>query len=243
MASITRFLFPLFGLSLLATGCDDHVVAEIERSLPLAAQTQRLLLDNEAGDLVVEGEDREDIFVEVEVYGPAREDERTHRRVADDVQIRIEEIDETTRRLVAELGPAPEGYSIDVTVHMPRRLALSLHDGSGDLVVEGVASLQLHDGSGDASIFDIAGDVHIDDDSGDIAIAGIGGDLRLTDESGDIGIADCDGDVDIVDGSGDMGLVDIAGTVTIEDGSGDIGVVDAGDVDIVRDDSGDVGIS
>ena len=243
MASITRFLFPLLGLSLLAAGCDDHVVAEVERSLPLSADTERLLLDNAAGDLVIEGEDRDDIFVEIEVYGPSREDERTHRRVADDLKIRIDEVDETTRRLVAELGPAPEGYSIDVTVHMPRDLALELHDGSGDIVVDGVGSLELVDGSGDLAVFDIAGDVRIDDDSGDIAVAGVGGDLRLTDESGDIGIADCDGDVDIIDGSGDMGLVDIAGTVTIEDGSGDIGVVDAGHVDIVRDDSGDVGIS
>ena len=230
-------------ISAFATGCGDRVVAEIDRTIALDGDTELLVLDDNGGDLVIEGEDRDDIRIEIELSGPSSEDDRTHERVADEIEIRVDRLDETTQQLVADLPSPPRGYSIDVVAHVPQHLAMDISDGHGDLVIRNVADLDVIDGSGDTVIADIHGGVRVDDDSGDLVLTDIDSDIEVTDKSGDLAIANCDGDVLIYDGSGDMGLIDIAGAVTIYDGSGDIGVVHAGSVDVVRDGSGDVGIT
>lgn len=232
----------LLGFAVLASACGDSVVVEVDRSLPLDPRSELLILDNGSGDLIIEGEDRTDILVEVQLLGPARGDDAKHREIADRIEIRLDPVDDTTQRLVASLPKAPQGYSIDVHAHVPRALAMDLGDGSGDLAVEGIAGLSLDDSSGDIVVRNIGGDVWIDDGSGDLSIGGVSGKVDVTDDSGDISVTRAGGDVDVRDGSGDIGIKDVEGVVTIEDGSGDIGVVNAGDVKVLRDTTGDVGI-
>lgn len=237
-----RSLCTLLGFALLTTGCTDSVVAQRDRSLPVEVATQLLVLDNGAGELIIEGEDRSDIFVEVQLRGPRRGDPNQHRSIADRIEIRVETVDDTTQRLVASLPEAPRGYSIDVHAHVPQELAMDVGDGSGDLVIDGVGALTLSDGSGDSVLRNIGGELWVDDGSGDLSIGGVAGNVEVTDDSGDLSITDAGADVEVRDGSGDIGMKNIVGVVTIEDGSGDIGVVNAGDVKVLRDTSGDVGI-
>lgn len=109
---------------------------------------------------------------------------------------------------------------IDLSVRMPRALALEIEDSSGRIVVE-----------------DVGGDVFIDDSSGDIRAARLGGRLGIEDGSGDIDIRDVAGDVAIEDGSGDIDVVATGGSVRVDDGSGDL-VIDGVGADVIIEDSG-----
>lgn len=115
---------------------------------------------------------------------------------------------------------------IDLTVRVPKSLALEIDDSSGDLVVE-----------------DVAADVSIDDSSGDLRVARLGGRLEIDDGSGDIDIREVAGDVSIDDGSGGIDVIKTGGSVKVDDGSGDITIDGVGkDVIIVEAGSGGVRI-
>lgn len=109
---------------------------------------------------------------------------------------------------------------IDLTVRVPKSLALEIDDGSGDMVVE-----------------DIAADVSIDDSSGDIRVARLGGRLEIDDGSGDIDIRDVAGDISIDDGSGGIDVLKIGGSIKVNDGSGDI-VIDGVGKDVIIEEAG-----
>ncbi len=109
---------------------------------------------------------------------------------------------------------------IDLTVRVPKSLALEIDDSSGEMIVE-----------------DVAGDVVIDDSSGDIRVARLGGRLDIDDSSGDIDIREVAGDIAIDDGSGDIDILKAGGTVKVDDGSGDI-IIDGVGGDVLIEDSG-----
>jgi hypothetical protein len=119
-----------------------------------------------------------------------------------------------------------DGAWIDLTVRIPKNLALEIDDGSGDIVVE-----------------DVAADVFIDDSSGDIRLARLGGRLEIDDGSGDIDVRDIVGDIGIDDGSGDIEVLKVGGSVKVDDGSGDITIDGVGGDVLIEDaGSGDVRI-
>jgi DUF4097 and DUF4098 domain-containing protein YvlB len=134
------------------------------------------------------------------------------------------------------------GY-LTLTVALPDTLAVRLDLGSGDAVVDNVASLSADVGSGDLEVRHVRGAFFADVGSGDIQATDIGalhvvsvgsGDLTVRDvhgdskvgeiNSGDLSIANAKGRVEIGSiGSGDATLLDIAGNVTVNSiGSGDL---------------------
>ncbi len=117
-----------------------------------------------------------------------------------------------------------EDERIDLTVRVPKTLALSVDDGSGGI-----------------EIADVGGDTVIDDGSGSIRVERLGGNLRIDDGSGGIEVFGVRGDVEIDDGSGEMEIRDIGGSVTVDDGSGSIDIDGVRkDVDLKRVGSGGV---
>jgi len=116
---------------------------------------------------------------------------------------------------------------IDLTVTVPKTMALEIGDSSGSLDVE-----------------NIAGAVRIDDGSGSIAVRDVEGNLDIEDGSGEIDVADVAGDVSVDDGSGGISLRRIGGSVTVRDGSGgiEIDVVEK-DVRLIRTGSGGVDVT
>jgi DUF4097 and DUF4098 domain-containing protein YvlB len=116
---------------------------------------------------------------------------------------------------------------IDLTVTVPKAIALEIEDGSGSLTVE-----------------TIAGAVRIDDGSGSITVRGLEGNLAIEDGSGEIDVLDVAGDVSVEDGSGGISLRRVGGNVTVSDGSGGIEVDDVGrDVRLTRTGSGGVDVT
>jgi hypothetical protein len=127
---------------------------------------------------------------------------------------------------------------IDLEVRLPRRLALDIDDGSGDLEIRGCdGGLRLEDGSGDARLADIKGKVRIEDGSGDLRLDAVAGDIEIEDGSGDIELKGAGGDVDISDGSGEIAVFQTLGSVTVDDGSGDI-VIDGVEKNVTIDEAG-----
>jgi DUF4097 and DUF4098 domain-containing protein YvlB len=134
------------------------------------------------------------------------------------------------------------GYLV-LAATIPDSLAVQVRLGSGDVVVDGVASLSADVGSGDLEARHVRGVFYADLGSGGIHASDIGalhvvtvgsGDLSARDirgaarvgevNSGDLTIANANGRVEIGSiGSGDATLSNIAGDVTVDSiGSGDL---------------------
>ncbi len=113
---------------------------------------------------------------------------------------------------------------VNLTVRMPKAMALYVDDGSGWLTIN-----------------NIRGEVTIDDGSGEMTAENIEGDLIIDDGSGDIEARNITGNVRIDDGSGSMTITRVGGTVTVDDGSGGIFIKDVEkDVILESTGSGDV---
>jgi hypothetical protein len=153
------------------------------------------------------------------------------------------------RHLIEVVIPEGNGWadaqaSMDLVVRVPARLGLEVQDSSGDLRVEGVASLRATDSSGDLHARAIAGDVRLRDSSGDLIVRGVAGSVFVdNDSSGDITIVDVQRDVIIEeDSSGGIRLHDVRGSARVKhDSSGDIEFARiGGDAEVTHDSSGDI---
>ena len=112
---------------------------------------------------------------------------------------------------------------INLTVKVPRTLAVTINDGSGAILVTNLTGgLQIDDDSGSIDLVNMEGRIKIADGSGRIDIEGVRGDVELQDGSGHIKINLIKGNVSITDGSGSITVQDIDGNVTVTDGSGSI---------------------
>ena len=132
---------------------------------------------------------------------------------------------------------------LDVTATLPRDLAVRVDVGSGDAVVNGVASLRSSVGSGDLQASDIAGGVRLSVGSGDVDLEDIGALEVDSIGSGDVTAARVKGNASVGSiGSGDFGLYGAGGNVEVGSvGSGDAGLRNvAGNVRVGSVGSGDI---
>jgi DUF4097 and DUF4098 domain-containing protein YvlB len=130
---------------------------------------------------------------------------------------------------------------LDLVIEVPAGLAVSIEDGSGSVVLDGVGDVSIEDGSGDLRITSVAGRVTIDDGSGNVVIGGVGEDVEIDDGSGDVRIEGVRANVMVEDGSGEIDIRDVTGTVRVSDGSGSIRVEGIGG-DFIVDEDGSGGI-
>jgi hypothetical protein len=126
--------------------------------------------------------------------------------------------------------------ALHLDIEVPKGMAATIEDGSGDARIEGLGALSVVDGSGDLEISDIDGDVDIDDGSGSVRVSDIEGAIRVDDGSGEIDIRDIDGNVEIDDGSGSIDVRNVTGDFVVrDDGSGGIDYANVtGRVDVPR---------
>ncbi len=247
---------PLACAALLASGClaEARTIATEERDLSVGS-AEALRFEVGDGDLEVLGDPSAAsiaVTVRLRTHSPIGSGDDAARAA---LVVRLEREGDEAVLVVAVEGA--DGYFADVLVTLPSGLPVSGRDGSGDVRVEGVASLALDDDSGGVIVRDVAGEVLLDDASGDVDVRGTGpvalvdgtGDLRvaevdgdvvLEDESGEIEVTDASGAVDITDDSGGIVVRRVAGRVTVRDGSGDIDVSDVGSFELVEDGSGGV---
>lgn len=203
-------------LALLLGGSVAQAV-ETQKMLSLAAADIGVLdVDAGAGSLSISGrEGAESIEVRATVRVTGIREKDFDKYLDDHLELSLEKRGDRAV-LVAKLRE--RGFSffgrdatVDLEVTVPRRLALEIDDGSGEI-----------------SLKNISGDVRIDDGSGDIHVDGISGDLDVDDASGDIKVREVGGDVLVDDSSGSITIRHVGGKVTVSDGSGSIDIDDVG---------------
>lgn len=195
-------------------------------TVPVAGATT-LVLDAGAGYLRVEGNSA---TAEIAVTGIARADspitlnaiQFTTRRAADTVFVSC-----TIPASPNSPGPGP---AFDVTVRLPRGIALSVVDSVGDATFHNVGALRLVHGDGSLNVDSVAGDLDVHDGDGDMVIANVNGDVHIIDGAGSIHVDGVRGSVLIPrDGSGEIHLGDITGDVTVgTKQSGEVAVREVG---------------
>jgi hypothetical protein len=229
-------------LLLLAGGC--MVIDEMEcrhredreASLPAPAGLASVEIEALSGALTVQGKPGSS---EVLVTGSAC---ARWRRDLEGIQIATRtEGDRVVVETVIPEAAQRRGARLDLTVDVPAQARVVIDDGPGDAEVNGVAALTIHDGSGDLMIARVAGEVSIDDGSGDVIVEETGP-VRIDDDSGEMSILHAAAVTVEDDGSGSIELAGIAGDVNIlDDDSGDIEILDVGGNLRVEDDgSGDL---
>ncbi len=202
---------------------------ETEKTLTLPAEGLKALrIDCGAGRLDVAGaEGLDQIEVRASINADDIDQSKMDDFLKDHVKLSLEKRGDRAV-LVAEIerhwGLFFNDAWIDVTVRVPKSLALEIDDGSGDMAVE-----------------DVAADVSIDDSSGDIRVTRLGGRLEIDDGSGDIDVREVAGDISIDDGSGDIDVLKTGGSIKIDDGSGDI-TIDGVDRDVIIEEAGSGGV-
>lgn len=113
--------------------------------------------------------------------------------------------------------------SVDYEVAVPTKDVKVLGDmGSGDVTIEGVASLQLNTGSGNVIVRDLAGVVRVDSGSGDFTAERIGGDVTAKLGSGNATLNDVKGKSTVHSGSGDITGEALDGDVSADANSGNV---------------------
>lgn len=225
---------------------------ETTKTLSLPAQgLSRFELRTGAGSLTVTGRDGlTSIEVEAKVVARGVRDANMERYLKDRVELTLEKRGDVAV-LVSRVRNAGFIFHfggddrIDLTVAVPKALALEVDDGSGDVVVEDMAAaVRIDDGSGAVRVERIAGPLRIDDGSGEVVVRDVQGDVEVDDGSGDVEVYDVKGAVSVDDGSGEIVIRRVGGLVTVDDGSGDIDVLDVEkDVRLISTGSGRVSIS
>ncbi|MBY5992442.1 DUF4097 family beta strand repeat-containing protein [Ferrimonas balearica] len=256
---------PMLALPLLLSGCVIHLDGsscqsadyQTEEVLLLSASDlRRFEVKADAGQLLIFGEPgRSEISVEATLYSTGPE--------AEDHDFRLERRGDTavlTATQHSTMGCWRDSPRIDLVVKAPAGLdltvddgsgdleilgmtgALSVEDGSGNLVIDGGSRLVLDDGSGDARVRNVTGSATIEDGSGNLWVSRIGGDLEVDDGSGDLAIVEVAGAARIEDGSGNLSVEKVDGVVTVDDGSGDIRVRHVGGFTLVEGGSGQLSL-
>ena len=205
---------------------------------------QRVVVEAQAGDLVVRGGSSRDVSVDGKACASTA-------ALLDDIKLEIRRDGDTVyvRTVMPDLSAGIFGtrYSyLDLTVNVPKTATLKIDDSSGDMHVADVQAANINDSSGDQTVERIAGDLEVADSSGEIKIVDVGGGLRLKDSSGDIDVDKVQGDVTVtVDSSGDLDIRHVSGGVhVLSDSSGDIEVADVKrDVIIDEDSSGGIRVT
>jgi putative adhesin len=214
-----------------------------DRTANVAAEDiKRVVIEAGAGDLTVRGGQGREVKAAGRACASSAElldqSKLEIRRDGDTVYLRTV-LPEATESL---FGIGNYAY-MDVTVDLPRTVALKLEDSSGDLDVSDVQAATIVDGSGDQTLQRIGGDLDVADSSGEIKIVDVRGKLQLKDASGDVDVDGVQGDVLVtVDSSGDLDIRHVTGGVHVQsDTSGDIEIADVKrDVLIDEDNSGGI---
>jgi hypothetical protein len=157
-----------------------------------AAGIDKLDIDAGAGFLKVSGaEGLSGIEVEARIVIDGVADKDMESYLKDHVELELRKSGATAvlKGLIHDRGFFRFGgeAKIDLTVRMPRAMALAVDDGSGALEIEDIGgAVRVDDGSGSLRVSRVAGDLRIDDGSGEITVENVGGNLDIVDGSGGI---------------------------------------------------------
>jgi hypothetical protein len=207
----------------------------IERTFR-AGERPSLKASNRRGELVIVGEDREDIAFTAQLAVQA-DSEREGNDQLDRIQIPMNEVDgrveigpplydETSFGGVTLFGfrvPMTLGFGtrVDMQVRVPRRCAVDVVHRSGALRISGLhGATKAENRTGHAEIRDIQGDVRLDSRSGGVEVQDVRGNVEIDSRSGKVEIEDIAGTLRLVSRSGSVTVRKVTGRVSVQGRSG-----------------------
>ena len=190
--------------------------AEITRTQNIAAPAtlREIRIERFPSTVVMVGEDRDDIELELKVVSRAYDDAEA-KKTADETKVLVDEAGELLRLTMSY--PEPGSQTASLSLKVPKRLGLRLDDKGGRLTVSHIAAVTIGGaGRGETVISEIAGQVQANQRGGTITIANVGS-LRLTSVSaGEVKISGVKGDATLNFTGGDVRIENIGGAVEIE---------------------------
>lgn len=200
---------------------------EETRTLSLDATALAALhVESRHGFVVVEGDESADeITVTATIKVPRSNESKAQDIIADALTLSLDSRDQTATLkgyFPDNVWRFGDGPSVSLKISVPQRMAVSVDDGTGYIVINSVrGDINIDDGSGSIELQNVGGVVRIDDGSGWIDAKVIGGDVHIKDRSGAITVSDVTGSVTIDDGSGRIDVDDVSeNLIILSDGSG-----------------------
>jgi len=212
----------LLCVSSLVCGCSFHEPNLHSEQFEIQEVPRSLVVDVRAGDVSLRGADVDSILVSAKIDGPTNH--VAHQQGQEELTV-FDECHE-------------DPCSVDLSLEVPRVLALTLRTGAGDVRLEDArGEISIHSGSGDVRGLGLAGvnfsaetgsgdvrlelapalSVHLRTESGDVALSVPGGAYRLgvSTGSGDRefeGVSNdpnASGAIDVTTGAGDLKITGI----------------------------------
>ena len=212
-----------------------------------AKSIQTLDIFCEAGTLVVEGKEQQDIKVEAEIEIEGIADEKAQAFIKDKIVLSLERKGAVAylKSTINDSFWRSKDARVNLVVTLPPSINLKVDDASGATRVRRLdGDVSIKDGSGSIEVRDTKGNLTIVDGSGSINVLNIQGDVTVKDGSGSISAEKIGGNLTVVDGSGSIEVSGVGGGVLVDDGSGSIDIHDVEkDVTIENDGSGSCNIS
>lgn len=161
----------------------------------------RMVIENANGSVVVEGWNEQGAQVQAikRVWAHTEEEGR---RLLDRLELKA---DSSPDYLGLEVGGRTEQSRLDLTVRVPRQVAVTVDTASGEALVRG-----------------ILGPVHIDSSSGPVTVTNCRGDVVIDTGSGSVHLEDTEGGAHIDTGSGSVTLKRVSGEAYVDTGSGSV---------------------
>jgi DUF4097 and DUF4098 domain-containing protein YvlB len=167
----------------------------------------KLQLNAEAGDVVVKGWDKDEVFIRVSSL--------------DEERLKHVSFSQSGGKVVVGLDRAGDGDDIRFEVQVPSVFNVDLRTGGGDITLESPLSGDLRGSTG-------GGEIHLGNLGGSVRMETAGGDITARDIAGDLSFTTAGGDISIksIGGAGEVSTA--GGSVTVELASRSLHVSSAG---------------
>ena len=238
-------LFILILLPALAFAAAGQETRDLEMS---AAEIDTLRIQCGAGHLILRGNERlKKIEVDADILVEGLDAENIRSFLENNLLLDLQKRGNRAVLRAEFLRSSrfkPTEAKVDLLVRVPRKMNVSIDDGSGPIHASGFyGDFEIDDGSGSITIRGITGSVRVGDASGPMKMEVIRGNVDVKDGPGSIDVKLVIGDVSVVDATGSITIQDIEGHVKVSDGSGSIDIHDISkSVSILESDSGEISI-
>jgi len=237
MPLLTGFAARLPGLLLIMAlvSTPDALAGQVQRGenrqVP-AASHEGLKVRNSSGLLDIRGEDREDVFIDVQFRVRGKTGEELDKIIerlslvleADGPWLRLSpryEDQDLHRVQVRQLNKVE--VSADIRVRVPWGFGLDASIASGDMLVQDLrGDVLMVATSGDVEARHLTGQFELELTSGDLKAEDLAGDVLITVTSGDLRLTGIQGDVQVRGISGELVARELGGSLLVQTESGAI---------------------
>lgn len=198
-------------------------VARTER-IPAPATLREIRIERQPSEVVVVGEDRDDIEVELKIDSRAYDDAEA-KKTAEETKVLVDQAGEVVR--LTQFYPEGGRQTVAWSMKVPKRLALRIDEKGGKVRVSQLAAVTFGGaGRGETIITDIAGAVQATQRGNAITITNVGSLKLTTFNTGEAKISGVHGNVTLNIQGGEVRGEKIEGSLEVEARNADLRFTD-----------------